>query len=81
MEVWRPPPGFAPLIGAVQWPWCVGPGIGVSGPWSEWPHPVVVVVVGVVGPGMFGDGTCHHPEHLLPLLLFPRKRSSCLLLS
>ena len=84
MEVWRPLPGFAPSIGAVRWPWCVGPGIGVSGLWSGWPRSVVVVVVvvvGVVGPGMIGGGTCRCPKHLFLLLLFPHKRSGHLLLS
>ena len=42
----------------------------------------VVVVVGVVGPGMIIDGrTCYCPKRLLPLLLFPRTRSGRLLLN
>ena len=68
---------FAPLIGAVRWPWCVGPGIEVSGPWSGWPRPVVVV--GVVGPRMVGGGTCRRPKRLLLWSWFPRMRSDCLL--
>ena len=86
MEAWLPPLGFAPLTGAVLWPWCVGPGTGVSGIWSGWPPlvvvVVVVVVVGVVDPGMMIDGgTCCHPKRLLLLLMFPRTRSGCLLLN
>ena len=82
MEAWLPLLGFAPLIGAVRWPLCVGPGTGVSGPWSGWPRSVVVVaivvvvVAGVVGPRMMIDGgTCYRPKRLPLLLLFPCTRS------
>ena len=78
---------LAPLIGAVRWPWCVGPGIGGSGPWLGLPLLAVVVVVvvgvvGVLGPGVkVGDGTYCHPRFLLLLLLSPHARSDCLLLN
>ena len=40
---------------------------------------MVVVVVGVVDPGMIDGGTCHCPRRLLLLLWFPRTRSGRLL--
>ena len=80
MEAWLPPLGFALLIGAVQWPSYVGPGIGGFGPSSGLP-PVVVVVVGVVDPGVIVGGTSRRPKRLLLPLWFPRTRSDRLLLS
>ena len=79
MEAWPPPLGFAPLIGAVQWPSYVGPNIGGFGP-SSGPPPVVVVgVVGAVDPGVIVGGTSRRPKCLLLLLWFPRMRSGRLL--
>ena len=60
MEALLPPLGFAPLIGAVQWPSYVGPDIGGFGP-SLGPPPVVVVVVGAVDSGMIVGGTSRRP--------------------
>ena len=43
---------------------------------------VVIVVVGVVDPGMMiGGGTCRRPKCFLFQLRFSRTRSSCLLLN
>ena len=91
MGAWLPPLGFAPSIGAVQWPSYVGPGIEGFGPWLGPPPLVVVVavvvviivvVIGVIGSRMMIDGgTCCCPRCLLLQLLFPCMRSSCLLLS
>ena len=82
MEAWLPPLGFAPSIGAVQWPSYVGPDIGGFGPLSG-PPPVVVVVVvvGAVDPGVIVGGTSRRPKRLLPLLWSPCARSDRLLLS
>ena len=84
MEAWLPPLGFAPLIGAIQWPSYVGPDIGGFGP-SLGPPPVVVVVVvvvvGAVDPGMIVGGTCCRPKRLLLRWSFPRTRSGRLLLN
>ena len=42
---------------------------------------MVVVVVGVVDPGMVGGGTCHRPRCFLLRLWFPHMRSGRLLLN